>query len=151
MVKTALETAMKILVSDCLLGHNCRYCADNCKNDAVLALGEKYQIVGVCPEQVGGLSTPRPPAERVGDKIIAKTGADVTAEYTKGAQIALQLAKDNQIAFAVLKSKSPSCGKGLIYDGTFTGGKVEGNGVTTELLLANGFTVYTEEELDLID
>lgn len=142
---------MKILVSDCLLGNNCRYCADNCKNQAVLDLGKKYQIVGVCPEQVGGLSTPRPPAERVGDKIIAKTGVDVTDEYTKGAQIALQLAKDNQIAFAVLKSKSPSCGKGLIYDGTFTGGKVAGNGVTAELLMANGFAVYTEEELDLID
>ena len=142
---------MKILVSECLLGKNCRYCADNCKNQPVLDLGNKYQIIGVCPEVVGGLPTPRPPAERVGDKIIAKNGVDVTAEYTKGAEIALQLAKDNNVAFAVLKSKSPSCGKGIIYDGTFTGGKVSGNGVTAELLMKNGFLVYTEDELDLID
>jgi len=141
---------MKILVSDCLLGKNCRYCADNCKNQAVLDLGKAYQLIGVCPEQLGGLPTPRAPAERVGNKIVAKTGADVTAEYTKGAQIALQMAKDNDVAFAVLKAKSPSCGKGLIYDGTFTGGKVAGNGVTAELLMANGFEVYTEDELHLI-
>ena len=80
---------MKILVSKCLLGENCRYKGDNCKNDKVLALGEKYEIVGVCPEVMGGLPTPRQPGEIVGDRVIAKDGADITAEYVRGAEAAL--------------------------------------------------------------
>lgn len=139
---------MKILVSKCLLGENCRYAGDNCQNEKVLVLKEKYELVGVCPEQSGGLSTPRLPSERVGDKILAKDGRDVTKEYEKGAQFALELALREKVAFAVLKSKSPSCGKGVIYDGTFSGGKIKGNGVTAQLLLENGIPVYTEEEID---
>ena len=77
---------MKILVSKCLLGENCRYKGDNCKNDKVLALGEKYEIVGVCPEVMGGLPTPRQPGEIVGDRVIAKDGADITAEYVRGGE-----------------------------------------------------------------
>jgi len=138
---------MKILVSKCLLGIDCRYCGDNCKNEKVLSLSKQYDIIGVCAEQDGGLSTPRQPAERVGNKVIAKDGKDVTSEYEKGAKIALGIAKKEKIEFAVLKAKSPSCGKGLIYDGTFTGGKVAGNGVTAQLLLDNNFKVYTEEEI----
>lgn len=142
---------MKIIVSKCLLGFNCRYCGDNCKNDKVLALSEKYELIGVCPEQDGGLSTPRQPAERVGDKVIAKDGKDVTYEYVKGANIALELAKNENVAFAVLKAKSPSCGKGTIYDGTFSGGKIKGNGVTAQLFIDNGFSVYTEDEIETIE
>ena len=139
---------MKILVSKCLLGENCRYCGDNCKNERVLALKDRYTLVGVCPEQDGGLPTPRQPAERVGNKVIARNGGDVTREYEAGAQTALETAQREGAAFAVLKAKSPSCGKGVIYDGSFTGAKVPGNGVTAQLLLDNGIPVYTEDEIE---
>ncbi len=138
----------KILVSACLVGQNCRYKGDNCKNEKVAKLAEKFEFVPVCPEQLGGLSTPRNPAERVGEKVISSAGDDVTKEYKKGAEIALMLAKENDVKFCVLKAKSPSCGKGTIYDGTFSGSKVSGNGVTVELLEANGFVVYTEDDID---
>ncbi len=137
----------KILVSACLFGNNCRYKGDNCKNEKVLALGKEYELIPICPEQMGGLSTPRNPAERVGDKIISSAGVDVSKEYRAGAELALKLAKENDVEFCVLKANSPSCGKGTIYDGTFSGGKINGNGVTTELLEANGFKVYTENDI----
>ena len=137
-----------ILVSNCLLGCACRYKGDDCKNEQILALAKDHTIIGVCPEQMGGLSTPRNPAEIVGDKVVSSAGLDVTAEYTKGAETALFLAQLNRADFAILKAKSPSCGKGLIYDGTFTGNKIPGNGVTVQLLQKNGITVFTEEELD---
>lgn len=137
-----------IVVSNCLLGCECRYKGDGCKNEEILSLAKEHTLIGVCPEQMGGLSTPRDPSERVGDKVISSKGRDVTFEYQKGASSALLLAQLNKADFAILKAKSPSCGKGLIYDGTFTGNKVEGNGTTTELFLKNGLNVYTEEELD---
>ena len=123
-----------ILASSCLLGCECRYKGDGCKCDALIKLAESNTIIGVCPEQMGGLPTPRDPAER--------------QAYTKGAETALYFAKLNHVDFAVMKAKSPSCGKGLIYDGTFTGNKIPGNGVTVELLNANGIPVFTEDELD---
>ena len=138
----------KILVSSCLLGVECRYKGDACPCQKLIDLGKDHTLIPVCPEQAGGLPTPRTPSERVGDKVIMKNGTDVTAEYQKGAQTALYLAKTLGADFAVLKANSPSCGKGIIYDGTFTGGKCEGNGVTSELLLNNGIAVYTEDEID---
>lgn len=137
----------KILVSACLLGTNCRYKGDSCKNEKVLALEKEYDIIPICPEVLGGLSTPRDPAERLNGKVVSSAGKDVTMEYQKGANIALETARLNNVEFCVLKAKSPSCGKGIIYDGTFTGGKVEGNGVAAELLIKNGFKVLTEDEL----
>ena len=137
-----------ILVSSCLLGCACRYKGDDCKNQRILALAKEHVLLGVCPEQMGGLETPRSPSEIVGDKVMSNAGRDVTAEYRKGAEAALYLAQLNRADFAILKAKSPSCGKGLIYDGTFSGSKVPGNGVTAALLLENGIPVYTEEELD---
>lgn len=137
-----------IIVSSCLLGCSCRYKGDSCENEAIRALAKDHVLIGVCPEQMGGLSTPRNPAEIVGDRVISNAGLDVTAEYTKGAEAALMLAQLNHADFAILKAKSPSCGKGIIYDGTFTGGKVEGNGVTVQLFRKNGIPVYTEDELD---
>ena len=83
----------------------------------------------------------------MGDKIISSAGVDVSKEYRAGAELALKLAKENDVEFCVLKANSPSCGKGTIYDGTFSGGKINGNGVTTELLEANGFKVYTENDI----
>lgn len=137
----------KILVSACLLGENCRYKGDNCKNDKVLALLKDAELIPVCPEALGGLPTPRLPGEIVGDKVLSSNGDDVTEQYARGAQIALDIAKKNAVSACVLKANSPSCGKGRIYDGTFSGTKTEGNGITARLLLAEGFKVITEEEL----
>ena len=140
----------KILVSACLLGMCCRYDGKSCEYQKILELKDKYELIPVCPEQLGGLPTPRTPSERIGDKVIMKDGNDVTLQYNKGAEEALRLAKLFDIKIAVLKSKSPSCGKGLIHDGTFGGGMTEGNGVTADLLIRNGIKVFTEEELDLL-
>ncbi len=138
----------KILVSNCLLGFDCRYKGDGCKCEALLSLAPEHTLIGVCPEQAGGLPTPRPSAEIVREKVISCKGVDVSEQYRKGAETALQLAKLNQVDFAVMKAKSPSCGKGVIYDGSFTGDLCKGNGKTVQLLLENGIPVYTENELD---
>lgn len=138
----------KILVSNCLLGCNCRYKGDGCTCEAVVALAGEHTLIGVCPEQMGGLSTPRPPAEIQGDKVLSSEGVDVTKQYLRGAQTALFLAQLNNVDFAILKSKSPSCGKGQIYDGTFSGKMRSGNGVTVQLLLDRGIPVFSENELD---
>ena len=137
----------KILVSACLFGNNCRYKGDNCYNEKLAQLGKDAALIPVCPEQLGGLQPPRYPAERVGDRIIPSVGADVTEEYTRGADLAVEIAKANAVECCVLKANSPSCGKGIIYDGTFSGNKIKGNGVTSEKLLAAGFKVLTEEEI----
>lgn len=138
----------KILVSNCLLGCDCRYKGDGCKSERILELAKEHTLIGVCPEQMGGLSTPRNPAEIVGDKVIASDGTDVTQQYNKGALAALYLADLNHVDFAILKAKSPSCGSGKIYDGTFNGVLIDGNGVTTQLLTSHGYKVYNENNLD---
>lgn len=140
----------KILVSACLLGMCCRYDGRSCPNSAVTALSDRYELIPVCPEQLGGLPTPRTPSERVGDKVIMKDGTDVTCQYNKGAAEVLRLTELLDISIAVLKSRSPSCGKGQIYNGAFDGGLTEGNGVTADLLIRNGIRVFTEEETDLL-
>lgn len=137
----------KILVSACLYGNVCRYKGDSCYNEKVAKLGKDNVLIPVCPEQLGGLPTPRHPAERVGDKIVSDVGVDVTEEYTRGTKIAVRVAKDNAVDYCILKANSPSCGKGVIYDGTFTGGKKQGNGLTAEMLMAEGFEVFTEDEI----
>ncbi len=137
-----------IIVSGCLMGCDCRYKGDNCKCDELLTLAKNHTLIPVCPEQLGGLATPRDPAEIVGDKVISNHGKDVTYEYTKGAETALHIAKVNDADVAVFKANSPSCGKGIIYDGTFTGNKVAGNGVAAEMFLNAGFRVYTENEIE---
>ena len=138
---------MKILVSNCLLGVNCRYNGDNRYNEKVIAFTKGHEVIGVCPESVGGLTIPRNPSEIVGDKVLSSAGVDVTAEYKKGAEYALKLAKENKVDLVIFKAKSPSCGCGLIYDGTFTGTKIPGNGIAAQLLIDNGFKVITEEDL----
>ena len=141
---------MKILVSACLLGCHCRYDGDSRENPAVLALAKEHTLIPVCPEQLGGLPTPRTPSERIGDKVMMKTGEDVTAAYQKGAETALRLAKLLGADLALLKARSPSCGKGTIYDGSFTGKLIPGNGVTAALLTESGIPVFTEEEFSLL-
>ena len=136
-----------IIVSACLAGIKCRYNGEAKPSQKVIDLVKQKKAVPVCPEQLGGLPTPRTPAEQRDDKIIAKDGRDVTAEFLKGAEEALRIAKESGCNEAILKSKSTSCGIGKIYDGTFSGNLVVGDGVFTKLLKKNNIKVLTEEEI----
>ena len=136
---------MRLLVSACLLGCPCRYDGAAKPCPAVLALAERHELVPVCPEQLGGLPTPRPPAERRGDRVVTQSG-DVTEQYRRGAAEAVRLARLLRCDGAVLKEKSPSCGRSTVYDGTFTRTLTPGDGVTAEALLAAGIPVYGESE-----
>lgn len=138
---------MNILVSSCLLGAACKYSGgDNlCPALAAALRRGGHTPVPICPEVYGGLPTPRPPAERRGGRVVTESGADVTAQYQKGAETALLLAEAAGCRAAILKANSPSCGCGQIYDGSFTHRKVPGDGVTAALLKAHGLAVYTEE------
>ena len=138
---------MRLLVSACLLGCPCRYDGAAKPCPAVLALAERHELVPVCPEQLGGLPTPRPPAERRGDRVVTQCG-DVTEQYRRGAAEAVRLAQLLGCDGAVLKEKSPSCGHGAVYDGTFTRTLIPGDGVTAEALLAAGVPVYGEGEAE---
>jgi uncharacterized protein YbbK (DUF523 family) len=137
----------KILCSACLLEINCRYDGKNTLTKKVINLRKKAILFPVCPEQLGGQSTPRYPAEMNGNKIIEKDGTDVTIFFKKGAREVLKIAKLYGIKEAVLKQRSPSCGSGQMYDGTFSGKIIKGNGITTSLLLKNGIKVISEEDL----
>jgi uncharacterized protein YbbK (DUF523 family) len=140
----------KILISACMLGISCRYDGKSklsVNADELIALNEKYQLVPFCPEIYGGLPTPRVPSERLGEEVYMKNGKRVTDNFKKGAYEALELCRKLGIKKAILKAKSPSCGKGEIYDGSFSGSLKEGNGVCAELLLNNGISVYTENEI----
>ena len=137
-----------ILVSACLLGAACKYSGSDNFCPKVAALVKDYHLVPVCPEQLGGLPTPRTPAERQGNRVITKDGRDVTAAYHRGAQEAWKLAKLFGCDTAILKARSPSCGAQGIYDGTFTGTVIPGSGVTAELLRDAGIRVLTEDELE---
>ena len=142
----------KLLVSACLLGRNCKYNGGNNYTPAVEALKERYELVPVCPECFGGLPIPHPPSERVGDKVLSKTGEDVTAAFRLGAEKTLEAARRHGTALALLKERSPSCGFGAVYDGTFAGTVVPGNGVAAELLAESGVAVYGESRIqELLD
>lgn len=136
----------KILVSACLMGAYCRYDGNTNVKEDLKSLQNKYIFIYICPECDGGLSIPRAPSERKGELVLNKYGADNTSFFIKGAEHALVIAKKHHITKAILKSKSPSCGKGKIYDGTFTKHLIDGNGLTAELLMKNGIKVYTEDE-----
>ena len=137
-----------ILVSACLLGVPCRYDGKSKAKAEVLALQRERVLIPVCPEQLGGLPTPREPSERLGEAVVTKGGADVTAQFSRGAAQALHLARLFGCKKAILKARSPSCGSGTVYDGSFSGRLTDGDGVTAALLKANGITIYSEEDLD---
>ena len=144
----------KILVSACLLGICCRYDGRGNPNDAVLSLLERDDImlIPVCPEQLGGLATPRIPSERRDGCIVNRAGEDVTSQFARGAEEALRIAKLFECRTAILKERSPSCGCGKIYDGTFSGSLTDGDGVTAELLRREGIQVYGESRVsEIID
>ena len=138
----------KLLISACLLGRNCKYNGGNNYVPRVEELKERFDLVPVCPECSGGLPIPRSPSERVGEKVLSKTGADVTAAFQRGAAEALAAAQREGVPRAVLKERSPSCGCGSIYDGTFTGAVVPGNGLAAELLLRHGVEIFGESRLE---
>lgn len=141
-----------LLISACLLGFECKYSGGSNALDAaaLAALRERFRLIPVCPESAGGLPTPRPPSERRNGKVINKLGQDVTEEYRKGADTALYLARRYGCTRALLKERSPSCGSGAIYDGSFTGSLVPGDGVAAESLKAAGIRVYGESEIEAL-
>ena len=138
----------RILVSTCLLGVYCRYNGERKQMDGIERLMECAELIPVCPEILGGLPTPRPAAERVGDRVMNREGADVTEAYRRGAEETLHLAELFGAKMALLKERSPSCGMGKIHDGSFQGRIVDGSGVTAELLAAHGISVYGESCID---
>lgn len=136
----------KILVSACLLGVSVRYDGKSKANEELIEKLKDYDFIPICPEVWGGLPTPRVPSEIINDKVISKDGIDVTDNYMRGAIETLNLARKFNIKKAILKSKSPSCGKNKIYDGSFTGSLIDGNGITAKLLMDNDIEVLTEDE-----
>lgn len=140
-----------ILVSACLLGIPCRYDGKSKPCEAVVKLNEKYNLIPVCPEVSGGLPTPRVPSERIGERVMMRDGRDVTDNYNRGAEYALKLCRDNGISLAILKERSPSCGKGKIYDGTFSGKLTDRDGVTAELLQKGGIRVLSESDVEELE
>ena len=141
---------MNILVSACLLGRSCRYDGRSKPCKAVIDLSKKHNLIPVCPEMDGGLCCPRTPCERVEDKVISKNGEDRTFEYNKGAEIALETAKKYGCKYAIMKAKSPACSSTEVYDGSFSGTLVKGDGVAAEHLKQSGIIVLTEDMTDLL-
>ena len=128
------------------MGVNCKYSGGNNLNERVLRLGEKHTLIPVCPEQLGGLSTPREPSEIIGKRVINKSGRDVTENYVRGAEETLKTARAYNCRCAVLKERSPSCGTKEVYDGTFSKTVVSGKGITAALLENNGIEIYNEND-----
>ena len=139
---------MKILVSACLLGENCKYSGGNNKCDEILELGKKHKLIPICPECFGGLPIPRVPNEIINGRVVSKNGEDYTKEYRDGAEKSLYIANENNCGYALLKERSPSCGFGKIYDGSFSGTLTSGNGVTADLLDENSIRIFGESEID---
>ena len=139
---------MNILVSACLLGVNCRYSGKGELCQELQKLMKEHHLIPVCPQQLGGLATPRTPAERVKDRVVTQMGEDVTAQYEKGARETAGLAELFGCRCAVLKERSPSCGSGRIYDGTFSRQLVSGDGTAAALLKERGVRIFGETEIE---
>ena len=139
-----------VIISACLMGFDCKYSGgNNALPEYILCkLKEKYRLIPVCPETAGGLPVPRDPSERLGDKVVSCKGKDVTAEFERGAEVAAKLAARCGCKKAILKAQSPSCGSGIIYDGSFTGGKTGGFGVAAEKLRDMGVEILDEENIE---
>jgi len=141
---------MKILISACLMGVRCRYDgrAKPLSEDMISRLMEKHTLIPVCPEQLGGLPTPRADTQRVGDEVLGTEGESYTREYYAGAQETLRLAKLLGVDAAILADRSPSCASQWIHDGTFSGVVVPGEGIAAQLLRENGIRLYNEAEAE---
>lgn len=139
-----------MIISACLCGCDCKYNGKNNKNESCVELLKRGKAVLVCPEQLGGMTTPRVPSEIIKNdgkiSVISKEGKDVSKEFKKGAKEALKIAKLVDAKVAILKNGSPSCGSKYIYDGTFSNNKIEGKGITAKLFMENGIEVFSEDE-----
>lgn len=138
----------RVLVSACLIGINCRYSGDGCKGAPAQELARDFCLIPVCPEQLGGLPTPRAPHEILGSRVVDSEGNDGTQAFERGAREALRIAKLLGCEFALLKERSPSCGTTCVYDGTFSGKRIAGMGVTARLLASAGLKLFSEECID---
>lgn len=136
-----------VVVSQCLLGVNCRYDGGSNPCPAMAQLMEKCHVVPVCPEMLGGMTTPRLPSERRGDQVVNRQGEDVTAHFEKGAEEALKIAQLYGAGYAVLKQSSPSCGSQRVYDGSFTGRKIPGQGVAAAMFEKAGIALFDEHQV----
>ena len=143
----------KVLISACLAGINCKFNGENNLLDSGILdeISTKYHLLFVCPEVFGGLSTPREPAEMKGGLVVTKTAKDVSENFKFGAEICLKIAKLNGCKKAILKARSPSCGSGQIYDGSFTKKLIFGDGIAAKLLKENGILVFSEDEIGRLD
>ena len=143
----------KVLISACLAGINCKFNGENNLLDSGILdeISKKYHLLFVCPEVFGGLSTPREPAEIKGGLVVTKTAKDVSENFKFGAEICLKIAKLNGCKKAILKARSPSCGSGQIYDGSFSKKLIFGDGVAAKLLKENGILVFSEDEIGQLD
>lgn len=141
------------IVSACLLGENCKYNGGNNYNEKVAELIKGHEYISVCPEMAAGLTSPRPPAEILDGRVYNDEGEDLTERFWEGAEKTLKEAMekaralDEEIELAILKAKSPTCGSGEIYDGTFSHTVVRGDGIFARLLMDNGIKVISEEDL----
>lgn len=143
----------KVLISACLAGINCKFNGENNLLDSGVLdeISKKYHLLFICPEVFGGLSTPREPAEMKGGLVVTKTAKDVSENFKFGAEICLKIAKLNGCKKAILKARSPSCGSGQIYDGSFTKKLIFGDGVAAKMLKENGILVFSEDEIGRLD
>ena len=139
----------KLLISACLAGINCKFNGENNLLDRGVLdeISKRYHLLFVCPEVFGGLSTPREPAEMKNGLVVTKTAKDVSENFINGAKICLKIAKLNDCKKAILKARSPSCGSGQIYDGSFTKKLIFGDGIAAKLLKENEILVYSEDEI----
>ena len=140
---------MKIMVSACLLGENCKYDGGNNRNEALLEMLAGHEIIPVCPETAGGLPVPRVPAELVNGRAVNRNGGDVDDAFRKGAEKALEIAEREKPDLIILQSRSPSCGVNEIYDGTFSGKKIPGHGIFADMVINADYKVIDVEDLHL--
>ena len=148
-----MEKEIKVLISACLLGDNVKYSGGNNLTPELVTLLEKYnvKIVKICPECFADLPIPRVPSEIIGDKVFSKDARDITEKFLSGAEKTYQIAKNKEIDFAILKERSPSCGSSYIYDGTFSGKVIQGQGFTAKKLNEENIIIFSEENLDEIE
>ena len=148
-----MKKKIKVLISACLLGDNVKYSGGNNLTPELVTLLEKYNvdIVKVCPECFAGLPIPRLPSEIKEGKVYSKDGRDITEEFLSGAEKTYQIAKIKRVDFAILKERSPSCGSSFIYDGSFSGKVIEGQGLTARKLSKENIIIFSEENLEEIE
>ena len=138
---------MTIIVSACLLGENCKYNGGNNRNERVLRYAEGHEVITLCPEMLGGLPCPRKPVEWVGERVLTRDGDDCTEAFRLGVQRAMDLIADKQVDLAILQSRSPTCGVKQIYDGTFSGTRIDGMGALARALHERGIPLMDAEDV----